>query len=619
MESLINLQGCASYNLDVAARKQLSTVKKTIRERSTFAHINKQVTMESISVPDNVLAAADLSDEIKKLILINIANNYYEDMLLHRFIQINDYLINIADRLPENKYVGLIDSPIAATGLHNLVKAYAEDDIDTIKKEVTVIETCRPFYVQYVNIRDFFNENLVAIRNYQDKILPYITKNKTVIETLNEDLDKDDCLACQVNKIILSFYRSFLKTIISLGNWDIDSDIIDAVKELDQSTKPFTHKQLAILVNGFMEEEKVSAVTLAMEGIDVGKYAKQLYDSVKKMFAYMRDKIVQFFKFIVSLFRKSKDVNKEIDEQISKMTPEEKEKAKEAGKPKFYGDKASGKVYAFDAKDNYLVTMTTNPFKPVVREEPKKVEEVVKENPPTINVMPNGIASLEDIITNTYTKADTLEKVTYALIMDGKDAGKIFIDILKATTGYITSDFNTEAKNAIADQSRSGLEFNDTKFPKLVELLKHINETMGYPTKMGNNVADYVKNTMDAGNESDEEITKLSDDFVKKLATIKIDSSYEELTRIISDVKPKLNESMFGHPENMEAQVYFNRILTVYKRLISIYRHYATRGVEYYQLVYIPIAAAHNIGEIGEKAAMLYAGKKQSPKNEEKD
>ena len=52
-------------------------------------------------------------------------------------------------------------------------------------------------------------------------------------------------------------------------------------------------------------------------------------------------------------------------------------------------------------------------------------------------------------------------------------------------------------------------------------------------------------------------------------------------------------------------------MIKIYNRLASIYKNVINQGVTYYQLVYIPLAMAHNIGEIGEKAAYLYAAKRK--------
>lgn len=579
--------------------------------------IAKTMGLESIETRDKPFSfgyiGSKTNDE-KIFILKEIAKRYYERLNIRNLLDINDYLLGITQSIFSGIKVNIIATTLM--DLENvtvpLINAYNDDIVDNVANLIkTTSLSAKKVEIKVDDIQSYLSRILNAVRDNKSNIMVFVDKDVSMERFIEVEITRSlNCEVCILNKLLLAIYRNIMEILLNKDICDLDENSKLAIEKIRDAISPVSDGELRKRIDYIVSEaEAQTGVALEAFGSNV---VKTIGNVISAIFSTIINMIGRFYKFIVSLFKRQINVKAQVEEQVTKLTPEEKQKAEDAGKPKFYSDPVNKKVYAFDKNDNYIVTMSMKSPNPFVRENKETVTTRIEENKSEIKPISSGLASLDDLIKTVISKSDSINKDIYNLIMAGKNPPTVIINVSKILYDYLNSGFNSDASSAM-NQVKDGKDvfaIEGGSFTGLVKLLDEVNKELGLNPDRESSVVDYVRNTYRYIYES-EETVKIDDSLIQKLKSEPINASYEEFAKYADRKAPSLRESIFNNPTDKDAQIAANKMLKIYNRLASIYKNIINQGVTYYQLVYIPLAMAHNIGEIGEKAAYLYAAKRK--------
>lgn len=579
--------------------------------------IAKTMGLESIETRDRPFSfdyiGSKTNDE-KIFILKEIAKRYYERLNIRNLLDINDYLLGITQSISSGIKVNIMATTLM--DLENvtvpLINAYNDDIVDNVANLIKSTSfSAKKVEIKVDDIQSYLSRILNAVKDNKSNIMVFVDKDVSMERFIEVEITRSlNCEVCILNKLLLAIYRNIMEILLNKDICDLDENSKLAIEKIRDAISPVSEGELRKRIDYIVSEaEAQTGVALEAFGSNV---VKTIGNVISAIFSTIINMIGRFYKFIVSLFKRQINVKAQVEEQVTKLTPEEKQKAEDAGKPKFYSDPVNKKVYAFDKNDNYIVTMSMKSSNPFVRENKETVTTRIEENKSEIKPISSGLASLDDLIKTVISKSDSINKDIYNLIMAGKNPPTVIINVSKILYDYLNSGFNSEASSAM-NQVKDGKDvfaIEGGSFTGLVKLLDEVNKELGLNPDRESSVVDYVRNTYRYIYES-EETVKIDDSLIQKLKSEPINASYEEFAKYADRKAPSLRESIFNNPTDKDAQIAANKMLKIYNRLASIYKNVINQGVTYYQLVYIPLAMAHNIGEIGEKAAYLYAAKRK--------
>lgn len=579
--------------------------------------IAKTMGLESIETRDKPFSfgyiGSKTNDE-KIFILKEIAKRYYERLNIRNLLDINDYLLGITQSISSGIKVNIMATILM--DLENvtvpLINAYNDDIVDNVANLIkTTSLSAKKVEIKVDDIQSYLSRILNAVRDNKSNIMVFVEKDVSMERFIEVEITRSlNCEVCILNKLLLAIYRNIMEILLNKDICDLDENSKLAIEKIRDAISPASDGELRKRIDYIVSEaEAQTGIALEAFGSNV---VKTIGNVISAIFSTIIKMIGHFYKFIVSLFKRQINVKAQVEEQVTKLTPEEKQKADDAGKPKFYSDPVNKKVYAFDKNDNYIVTMSMKSPNPFVRENKETVTTRIEENKSEIKPISSGLASLDDLIKTAISKEDSINKDIYNLIMAGKNPPTVIINVSKILYDYLNSGFNSDASSAM-NQVKDGKDvfaIEDGSFAGLVKLLDEVNKELGLNPDKESSVVEYVRNTYTYINESTDSV-KIDDSLIQKLKSEPINASYEEFAKYADRKAPSLRESIFNNPTDKDAQIAANKMLKIYNRLASIYKTVINQGVTYYQLVYIPLAMAHNIGEIGEKAAYLYAAKRK--------
>lgn len=604
----------------------LNNIRKEYISDFKLNNIAKSVGLESIETRDKPFSISFLSSKStdeRSFILEEVAKRYFDRVNIRNLLDINDYLIGIAQSIPNGIKANIVASVLmdAKNVAVPLINAYSGDVVEYIKENITdSLLNSKSTEIKVDDVQSYLLSILNAVKENKSGILIAVDNNVPMERFIEIEITRSlTCELCTLNKLLLAIYRNILEILLDDEICQLDAETKEAITKIKENISSNKVDDIRVFdqVNTIvLQIESQSGIALEAFGMDT---VKKVVNQIISMFKYIGSKINQFFKMVIGLFRKQNNIKEKVNEEVQKLTPEEKKKAEEAGKPKYYTDSENKKVYAFDNKNNYIVTMNIKSPSPFVRENPVTVAQKVEENKNAIKESTNSFPSMDELIKTTFSKSDTINKDIYNLVMKGKNPPSVILNTTKNIYDYLTNKFNTDITHVMSQASNGNEVFSldNSTFSNLVKLLDEINSEFGITVEKGDTVIDYVKNMRAYINDNSNEEVKIGDnnEFIQKIKTEKSNASYEEFSKYSSRQAPHLNSSLFNNPSNTDSQTTANHLVKIYSRLCSIYKTLISHGIDYYQLIYIPIAMANNIGEVGEKAAYLYAAKRKDANN----
>lgn len=604
----------------------LDNIRKEYISDFKLNNIAKSVGLESIETRDKPFSISFLSSKStaeQTIILKEVAKRYFDRLSIRNLLDINDYLIGIAQSIPNGTKANIVASVLmdANNVTVPLINAYSGDVAKYVKENINeLINNPKSTEIKVDDVQDYLLTILNTIKENKPSILMAVDNNVPMERFIEIEITRSlTCELCVLNKLLLAIYQNILEIFSSDSICQLDSETKEAISKIKEniSSNRVDEKQTIDQINNIvLQLESQSGIALEAFGMDT---IKKVFNQIVSMFKYIGSKISQFFKMIIGLFRKQTNIKVKVNEEVQKLTSEEKKKAEEAGKPKYYTDYKNKKVYAFDSKNKYIVTMNIKSSNPFVRENPTTVTQKVEEDKSSIKENTSSFPSLDELMKVTFSETDSINKDIYNLVMGGKNPPSVIINISKNIYDYLSTKYKSDVTHAMSQTSSNDETFsiNNMGFSNLAKLLDSINNELGLSVEKGETVIDYTRNLYNYINDNSSEEVKIAgnSDFIQKLKSEKINASYEEFNKYASRQAPNLNVSIFNNPTTNDSQTTANHLIKIYSRLCSIYKTLINHGVVYYQLIYIPIAMAHNIGEVGEKATYLYAAKRKDASN----
>jgi hypothetical protein len=592
-------------------------VQNKYKQSCLLASISKALGTESITLTDapseEVKFLATLKPEYRKQVLQDVASTYYIAQLLDCFYKISYELKGVISTMKRGITFNLTNYQI------NELPRLLDKVINGAELE---------------EVNQFSStEEVPCIKTYLEGIINRLIKARCTIRTegnndvnsyLNSQLtSKEYRKEKMADNIIYQAYNVITSTIYLLNSKGlIDHHYTSSKEENEDLFSIFTitdkdiQDAIAITANGLE-----NFTTIALEDNKQNIFAK-IWEQVKAIFRFLKDKIMAFFRFIKGLFIKRKEVKEKIEEEYRNLTPEEKKKADDVGKPIYTPNSDNTKVYGFDKNGNYLVTIdpkSSNPFKT----EPKaEVEKKIESGEVKSPKQGHNWAALDLLLLHPNALADTTSQITLECILRGMDPSTLYIHGFKAINDYLNRDYNHEVGEALTKASNGQPAFNiDSSFPKLKELLDGLNKQFDLNVESQETIPLYSRVIYNEFNDRQGNEIKYKDDFKTKLKSLKMKYSYEDFVKESSLEMPKLNESLFkkyiGNREH-DIQTATNYCMQIFNRLCYFIKGMISRLGEFYQLVYIPFVLIHDLGEIADKAAALRAAKKREQEEADK-
>ena len=470
-------------NLTHTNLAMLNNIRKEYISDFKLSNIAKSVGLESIETRDKPFSISFLSSKSadeRSFILEEVAKRYFDRVNIRNLLDINDYLIGIAQSIPNGIKARIVASVLmdAKNVAVPLINAYSGDVVEYIKGNITdSLLNSKSTEIKVDDVQSYLLSILNAVKENKSGILIVVDNNVPMERFIEIEITRSlTCELCTLNKLLLAIYRNILEILLDDEICQLDAETKEAITKIKENISSNKVDDIRIFdqVNTIvLQIESQSGIALEAFGMDT---VKKVVNQIISMFKYIGSKINQFFKMVISLFRKQNNIKEKVNEEVQKLTPEEKKKAEEAGKPKYYTDSENKKVYAFDNKNNYIVTMNIKSPSPFVRENPVAVTQKVEENKNTIKESTNSFPSMDELIKTTFSKSDTINKDIYNLVMKGKNPPSVILNTTKNIYDYLTNKFNTDVTHIMSQASNGNEIFSldNSTFSNLVKLLSLI-------------------------------------------------------------------------------------------------------------------------------------------------
>lgn len=558
-----------------------------------------------------------LPNEDKAYILEEIANRYYERLNIRNLLDINDYLLGVTQSIPNDIKVNI--SATALMDLENvtipLINAYNDDIVDNVDNLIrNPTLSTETIIIKINDIQSYLYSILKAIKNNKSNIMSFVSDDIQMDKFFEIEITRSpNCEVCILNKLLLGVYRNVMEILLNDSVCNLDGTSKLAIEKIKNVISPVSgnnfRKQVDYIIS---QAESQTGVALESFGLDV---FKKIANIVIAIFDAILNAIKNFYNFIINLFKVRTSTKNKIELQLSNLSQDEKQKATKAGKPSYYSDPDNQKIYALDSSGRYIVTLALKSPNPFLLENKENVTKRIEENKGDIKPIGSSLINLDDLIRTIISTNDTINKGVYDLIISGKDPQGVVINTIKIVYEYLNNDFKNDAKNAMGRVNKDDNIFSLDLglFTKLVKILDKINKDLGSNAVRGGSIIDYVNNTFTYIKESSH-LVKIDDKLIDKIKSTPINMSYKEFTKLAERPAPILRESIFNKPTDPEAQIIANNILRIQLRLCSFYKVIINQGIKYYQVIYLPLAMAQDIIEVGDKATYLYAAKRKDTK-----